>query len=105
MQQIGSKQAHAAGEIKANTTPRNGTSLTVCCGTTTNREAIAPVNIGHTERIPYNTRQGCDIGYLLQSIIVLKQRKEFVISIHNAGHAHTFFETLRNAPAIGVDAL
>jgi 2'-5' RNA ligase len=76
--------------------------LRIDCSHTADREAIAPVDIGHRQRVADNTRKTCDIGHLGKGGVVAQLFHHMGVGIDTAGNQHRALSG--NLPKIIVDS-
>src|SRR5213079_2105108 len=99
----GAQQAHAAVDVEADAAGRDRALLRVDRGHPADREAVAPVDVGHGERVADDPGQVRHVRDLLERRIVAQLRHELLARVDPAGHAHTALA--RDLPDVVVDPL
>jgi hypothetical protein len=103
--EVGAQQANPTIDIVPNPPRRNDAFLHVHRRHATDREAVAPVDVGHRNRVAHDAWQKRHIRHLLRRLVLLDLLNHRLAGEDETVHAHARLVAFRNAPAVLVDLL
>ena len=99
--QARAEQAHPAVDVVAHAAGGDDALIRVEGRHAADGEAVAPVDVGHSQGGTHDPRQGGDVGHLLEALVGLKAREHLLGTKDQPPGAHLALP--RNLPAVLVD--